>query len=254
MECPKCGASVQGKYCPVCYTKVDDMPNIRARQVTEQRKTRTDRTILDKISEWNIVPIIACSIVVALVAGGIGFGAGFGAGRLAKVDDYAVDAAARQLNSLDEEYQKLQDQVSDKNQLLKDMKLYEGNKEKLNKELSEKESKIGSLNSDIAAKIAEVNSLTENIAVLTGKVTQIKTQPKRFSTGIYIVGKNLPAGMYDIKWASGSGNFYVDCDDYINEIFGTSKYSIKEYKNASLSDGDKIEVSGNLVVDFHPHQ
>ena len=69
-----------------------------------------------------------------------------------------------------------------------------------------------------------------------------------FTAGNYYVGEDIPAGRYDVTWVSGRGNCFAGG---MVETFGeNSKYQIKEYKNAELKDGGKVEVSDTLTVKF----
>lgn len=78
-----------------------------------------------------------------------------------------------------------------------------------------------------------------------------KTVKKEFTAGKYTVGKDIPEGIYDIKWVSGAGNCFVGNE--VSEMFGSdTKYYIKEYKNAELKVTDKIEITSTLKVSFNP--
>ena len=68
-----------------------------------------------------------------------------------------------------------------------------------------------------------------------------------FSAGNYIVGIDIPSGIYNVSLVSGGGNCFAG---NMNEIFGTSEYSIKEYKNLTLSSGDTIEITSTLKLKF----
>lgn len=62
--------------------------------------------------------------------------------------------------------------------------------------------------------------------------------------GFYEVGTDIPAGTYDFKIASGSGNVTSD-DGSINLIMGNGDDSMyqKSYKNAELTDGMTLSIS-----------
>lgn len=81
------------------------------------------------------------------------------------------------------------------------------------------------------------------------------------SNGNYVVGKDLPAGKYNIKCIKGSGS--ISTDDYeisiflvspelleqYNKIFVDMFYS--EYNNAILEEGKKLEVS-DITIELTP--
>ena len=72
-------------------------------------------------------------------------------------------------------------------------------------------------------------------------------QEYEFSAGNYYVGEDIPAGRYDVIWISGRGNCF---GGGMIETFGESEHAIKEYRNVELKSGDKVEVSGTLMVKF----
>lgn len=116
--------------------------------------------------------------------------------------------------------------------------------------VTEKENELKNVEKSIKDKKSELKSLKKELNELQGKIEEEKSKPKYFSAGKYVIGRDLDEGVYNIKLSSGSGNFFGNCDDYINEIFGGS-YGIKEYKNADFVEGDDFQVKGDLVVAFY---
>ncbi len=193
--------------------------------------------------------VIAISVIVAVLIAiaGIFFYFGTNAG----VDSAAVAAMTEIKEKNDEELNKSkQDLETTKNELEKnkeilgELKEYVSNKEKLDTDYSKKSDELNSINTQITSRQAELDKLT-------GAVTEAKSAPKQFSTGVYIVGEDLPAGKYDIQWVSGSGNFFGNGSPSIIEIFSNrDDFGIKTYKNAVFKNGDSFEIKGSLTVAF----
>lgn len=63
--------------------------------------------------------------------------------------------------------------------------------------------------------------------------------------GYYEIGTDIPAGTYSFEIASGNGNV-IDIDSEVNLVMGTGSDSMytKAYKNAELSDGSTLTLSG----------
>lgn len=69
------------------------------------------------------------------------------------------------------------------------------------------------------------------------------------STGLYVVGEDIPEGKYDVHWSGGEGDFSVTGAHQIHETFGWDEpEQIQDFKNLTLSKGDEVKISGNLEV------
>lgn len=72
-----------------------------------------------------------------------------------------------------------------------------------------------------------------------------------FSSGNYIVGKDIERGIYDIIAVKGNGNISSDnmFEGGINEVFGTNQdgFYVKEFKNAYFNDDVQLTVSGVTI-------
>ena len=106
-------------------------------------------------------------------------------------------------------------------------------------------------------------SITVNgtaVIKLSSKAAQTKNlKPKEnpakkeytFSSGNYVVGKDIERGIYDIIAVKGNGNISSDnmFDGGINEVFGTSgdELYVKEFKNAYFNDNVQLTVSGVTI-------
>ena len=94
---------------------------------------------------------------------------------------------------------------------------------------------------------------------LTSRDTPPITGTFRLSAGNYIVGEDIPAGKYECAAVSGAGNFMGTVASLgfmgLNELLGApgshSLYS-ETYSNLRLANGDIVNVSSNLVVEFTP--
>lgn len=209
------------------------------------------KEILQKNIALKKILIGVLLLVLILV---VAFPAVYRFGQKSKVYDEAVAVAAEQLKLTDAEYNekvselnKINAKLKENEATLKEMETYQSNKEELDREISKKALDLSELKSKITLKEGELNKLTN-------EVSKAKSAPKKLSAGVYIVGRDIDSGTYDIVWASGSGNFFLHGAKSINEIFGSGEYRIKEYKNASLSAGDEIQIKGGLSVNFYKHQ
>ncbi len=75
-------------------------------------------------------------------------------------------------------------------------------------------------------------------------------------TGVYTIGKDIPAGTYDFLWVWGSGSFMKHKD--MKEVFGESvsfpfvgdqrDNEVKQIINVICLEGEFIEIEGNVVL------
>ncbi len=184
--------------------------------------------------------IIAVAVIFLVIFGAVMHSIG----KDSKVDEDAVSTLAEvkietdtELNQAKADLESVKQEMEQDQAELAAFREYKQNKDQMNSELE-------NVKGQLAQKQTE-------LADLTNQVDTIKNAPKQFTAGNYTVGTDLPAGTYDIQWVSGSGNFYKKGGSSINEIFsGDEQWGIKEYKNASLKDGNTFEVSGNLNIQF----
>lgn len=88
------------------------------------------------------------------------------------------------------------------------------------------------------------------------------TQPNSDSTyeltaGSYEIPNDVPSGKYDLVAVSGHGTFKEKDENGYNvfsEWLGvdSDQYYTTEYKNAKLTDGKTVEISGTLKVQLIP--
>lgn len=93
-------------------------------------------------------------------------------------------------------------------------------------------------------------STSQSITTTQANATQAAAKTEPYSTelasGNYIAGIDFPAGVYNITAESGSGNVYSSnlYDGGLNEVMGTGSSDAKDFKNAKLTDGIMLSVSG----------
>lgn len=103
----------------------------------------------------------------------------------------------------------------------------------------------------------EWDGSTNTVKLSGSAAAAMPTAPFTLSAGQYVVGDDIPAGKYDCKAVSGSGNFQgtVAALGYmgLNEILGAPGTSFAEcpsYSNLRLANGDVITISQDLNVEF----
>ncbi len=76
--------------------------------------------------------------------------------------------------------------------------------------------------------------------------------------GLYIIGKDIPAGTYDFKWIWGSGSLRrivkEETDDKSSYYFSymgiEEKYQTRLCINVKCDEGDQIMIEGNIIVEI----
>lgn len=84
------------------------------------------------------------------------------------------------------------------------------------------------------------------------KQKELEARTVTLGNGTYLVGKDIPEGVYDIYAVKGGGN--VMSSSGINLIMGVKgeeNFYQREEQNAALKDGDTIELS-SVTVKFVP--
>lgn len=80
---------------------------------------------------------------------------------------------------------------------------------------------------------------------------------KTLSTGKYIVGTDIAAGLYNLEVESGTGLLTGDLKDgYLSEMMGImegyDEYYSETYKNLRLYNGDSLEITSGVSITFIP--
>lgn len=95
--------------------------------------------------------------------------------------------------------------------------------------------------------ITVVDSSRKEITAEKGTITEL-------TTGLYIIGEDFPAGKYNVKTLSGSGNFFVNSSDFhVSEIMaeeGDETFDTHVYNNLRLLYGDEMEITNGVVLEF----
>lgn len=95
--------------------------------------------------------------------------------------------------------------------------------------------------------VTVVNSSKKEVTAPKGTITEL-------SSGTYVIGEDFPAGKYNVKTVSGSGNFLASGNEtYVNEIFAMPEdefFDTATYNNMRLWYGDKMTISGGVVLEF----
>lgn len=98
--------------------------------------------------------------------------------------------------------------------------------------------------SNVTVELASVDDVDPTLEKRTNPATQEYT----FSSGNYVVGKDIDAGIYTLTPQKGNGNVISD-DGVLNAIMGTDDDDMyqKEFKNVPLADGTKLTITGITV-------
>lgn len=87
-------------------------------------------------------------------------------------------------------------------------------------------------NTENNEEVSKTTGLAEDIILTAGK---------------YTVGEDIKAGKYDAIAQSGQGNIYVKGSTSVIETMGTTgTYSILNYNNITLKEGDTVEITSTL--------
>ncbi|HOD92601.1 MAG TPA: hypothetical protein PL054_01870 [Clostridia bacterium] len=76
--------------------------------------------------------------------------------------------------------------------------------------------------------------------------------------GVYIIGKDIPAGTYDFKWVWGSGTLRrvvkqeteQKSSFYYEHMGIEEKYQTRLCINVKCDEGDRIQIEGNIIVEI----
>lgn len=89
----------------------------------------------------------------------------------------------------------------------------------------------------------------------TAKGTEQTIYPAQLTAGLYVVGKDVAPGRYNATATAGSGEFIVidsnQTSAKANEIFGVDGPAWY-FSDLSLSNGDQINITNDLVVTLTP--
>lgn len=170
---------------------------------------------VNKIASWTIILCVGCSII-----GFVFYQSGYSNGNNAKITEQTL---------------KQNDKYSDNQNKLKT----------ISGQISSKQAELDKLNQQVLQKQSEATIPQINTAT-------VKTSQITLSAGEYTVGQDIDQGKYDIVWVEGTGVVSGRNGFSMSQVFGNDAYSITNYKNAELTKGSKIEVSGTLKIRLDP--
>lgn len=85
-------------------------------------------------------------------------------------------------------------------------------------------------------------------------------QKNQLPNGRYIVGEEIPAGIYDFTWVFGGGSMHIFKDSSDTQTLGASKYfqwignqhdyEYRQCINVHCEQGNVIVLDGNLIVEI----
>lgn len=85
----------------------------------------------------------------------------------------------------------------------------------------------------------------------------LKLQKNQIPAGDYVVGKDIPVGVYNFKWVFGAGSFQKYKEEgnttlgactYFEHVGVQYDYEYSQLINVNCKDGEWIKISGNLVL------
>ncbi|MGN0181827.1 MAG: hypothetical protein ACI4DP_05370 [Candidatus Ornithomonoglobus sp.] len=194
--------------------------------------TLRERNVLAYIiTAFIAAAIIAGSFTLAIYLPGDSDLINSRAGDLLKSDEEYSSLLANK-ESLEYEVNTLQAESDEKKTQVDNLNDYDNTMAELDMKIKENREEINILKSEMNEKQAQLDGLNAAISGKNG--TQITLTP-----GVYTVGTNLQVGKYSV---TGSGKFQVASSDgvsKVNEILGTSPYTI------TLEQGDKVSIGSS---------
>lgn len=99
---------------------------------------------------------------------------------------------------------------------------------------------------------------TVNETPSEASVTPIEVKKNQLTAGVYIIGKDIPSGRYDLIWVWGEGKIekYADetttlgASNYFQWIGNEHKYQHRQCIGVLCSDGEHLRIDGNVVVEI----
>lgn len=132
-----------------------------------------------------------------------------------------------QLKALDKERSEAEALVAEKDTLQADIKKLEESKKSKDSVLDEV--------------LKEIDTKKEELATVTGKIIELKEEPKTLPAGFFTVGKDIPAARYKVT-PNGNGNFFVNGGAKVNVMIGSGSFYESEYVFEAV-EGDEIELT-----------
>ncbi|ARI79134.1 hypothetical protein HM131_06125 [Halobacillus mangrovi] len=114
--------------------------------------------------------------------------------------------------------------------------------------LKKENDKLTNLENEVKALQSQVDEKKKEMDRLTGELKKAKDEPRTLIAGQYVVGKDLPAGRYQVTNIGDGTNFFVyDSSGYptVNTILGEDFYGDYVF---FTDDGDQIETHGKVKL------
>lgn len=188
--------------------------------------------LLQKLKGFAKTKIGAC-VITGLMAFGIGSSTG--------ISQADYDQAIKEKDKLIEKAEKEKDSAID-------------NAIKLDSKIIELETKLKKAQPYFDMQQIEKDRLAEEVekAKKEEEKKKLEEQSVTLGNGTYLVGKDIPEGVYDLFAVKGGGN--VISPRQVNVIMGVSgdeNFYQREQQNVALSEGTTIELKG-VTVKFVP--
>ncbi len=208
--------------------------------VTASEPEPKKQTKLPKVTSFQITKelkiVMGISLFLIILVGIISYRSGFN-----KNISTRVYSLSEQYREVADRLQEAKTELKENENLLNDLKDYEKNKKELNENLKTKTAELETKNKDLEGINAQISQKQAELDKLNGDIIQAKGQPISLSAGQFIVGKDIPAGRYNV---SGSSNFIVHSGttgrSKVNTILGDSWVGDGDYV-CTLDVGDEID-------------
>lgn len=91
------------------------------------------------------------------------------------------------------------------------------------------------------------------------KYTPVTLQKNQLPAGNYIIGKDIPKGIYDFTWIFGSGMILKFRDEhdttlgantYFQHMGNQYDYQFRQCLNVDCADGELLKIDGNIIVEI----
>ena len=102
-----------------------------------------------------------------------------------------------------------------------------------------------------------VGTYTEGTEKPSKQYTPIELQKNQLPNGSYIIGKDIPIGIFDFSWIFGSGmitkykndhDTTLEATTYFQHMGSQYDYEYRQCLNVECTEGERLVINGNLVV------
>ena len=87
----------------------------------------------------------------------------------------------------------------------------------------------------------------------------VSLRKNQLPNGDYLIGRDIPTGIYDFTWVFGSGTimkFENDHDTtlgattYLQNVGNKYEYEYRQWVNVNCKDGELLKIDGNVIVEI----